>query len=50
MQAAITELQTRDAELEQAEADAAADPYGAVLGFYDPNRDADINFEAVFVH
>lgn len=45
MQAAMAELQTRDAELEQAEADAAADPYGAVLGFYDPNRDADINFE-----
>ncbi len=39
------ELERRNAELEQAELDAAADPYGAVLGFYDPNRDADINFE-----
>jgi hypothetical protein len=45
VQAAMGELERRNAELEQAELDAAADPYGAVLGFYDPNRDADINFE-----
>lgn len=45
LQAAMDELQRRDAELEQAEREAAADPYGAILGFYDPNRDADINFE-----
>jgi hypothetical protein len=45
VQAAMAELGERNAELEQAELDAAADPYGAILGFYDPNRDADINFE-----
>ena len=45
VQAAMAELGRRNTELEQAELDAAADPYGAVLGFYDPNRDADINFE-----
>lgn len=42
---AMATLGQRHAELEQAEQDAAKDPYGAVLGFYDPDRDADINFE-----
>lgn len=42
---AVATLAQRDAELEQAEQAAAADPYGAVLGFYDPKLDADINFE-----
>src|ERR1700739_2935336 len=32
------ELQKRDAELEQAEEEAAADPYGAILGYRDDNR------------
>ncbi|OBH34273.1 hypothetical protein A5692_13290 [Mycobacterium sp. E342] len=38
VQAAIGELQERDAELEQAEAEAAADPFGAVLGYRDDNH------------
>ncbi|WP_457134309.1 hypothetical protein [Mycobacteroides abscessus] len=42
---AVAALAKRDAELEQEEQEAASDPYGAILGFYDPNRDVDINFE-----
>jgi hypothetical protein len=41
------ELQKRDAELEQAEEDAAADPYGAILGYRDDNRDVGLIFDKV---
>jgi hypothetical protein len=40
-------LQKRDAELEQAEEEAAADPYGAILGYHDDNRDVGLIFDKV---
>jgi hypothetical protein len=45
VQTAMGELQKRDAELEQAEEEAAADPYGAVLGYRDDSRDVDLIFD-----
>lgn len=47
VQAAMGELQKRDAELEQAEEEATADPYGAILGYRDDNRDVGFIFDKV---
>ena len=47
VQTAMGELQERDAELEQAEEEAAADPYGAILGYRDDSRDVSLIFDKV---
>ena len=47
LQAAKEAGEKQHAEEDADDAAAAADPYGAILGYHDPNRDVDIIFEKV---
>jgi len=40
-------FEKRNAEFDEDDAQAAADPYGAILGYHDPNLDAEIIFTKV---